>query len=441
MRRSCIGRISLSAFTRVCAVLLVLAVLLPFLPAGLTARAADKPSFSVAADVTTVYAGDTLIVYFAINNDTAQTVDAFHGTFSFNTDLFRYSSAVLQPEMIVRVNDADHQTVSTDNTYISTGVLGFTFSDPTKALVSAGRGMTFLAIHLKVIGDGGTGQIKGSIRSCYSGEVSFGAIDIAQQMITVSAAPTIAPAQQIGSGDARLTSLEVTFGQLVPAFNPEFTAYSVTVDSDVETIRISAAAASTEAQILGEGIKTLAFGVNTFTVTVIAGNGAQMYYGVIVTRSTAAATTVSASDVLTIDVAGTPSENADPTGATAAVIPTAGSSSVIPAADGGTTAESGALRVLGISLGVVALFLFGFLAGFFLDKNMKRRRLAEQQLSEIDRRIRRSRPETDYYDYDGEEDYDGDYVEDEDYEEYNGDGDYSDGDVAEDEEYDEYGGY
>jgi len=89
------------------------------------------------------------------------------------------------------------------------------------------------------------------------------------------------------STNANLENLTVNPGVLQPEFNPAITDYSVDVDYKVTTITITCTAADLNATVSGDGIKTLSFGENNFTIIVTAEDGTTTkQYTVKVTRST-----------------------------------------------------------------------------------------------------------------------------------------------------------
>ena len=65
-----------------------------------------------------------------------------------------------------------------------------------------------------------------------------------------------------------LASLSVSSGTLSPVFNPNTTAYSLTVPNNVSLLTITAAPAYTEASVTGTGEKALNVGSNTFDIVV-----------------------------------------------------------------------------------------------------------------------------------------------------------------------------
>jgi hypothetical protein len=89
------------------------------------------------------------------------------------------------------------------------------------------------------------------------------------------------------SDDATLSSLTVSVGALSPAFATNTLAYTVEVENSVDSITLTATAA-TGATAVGDGVKALIVGENSFTITVTAEDGTtNQGYTVIVTREAA----------------------------------------------------------------------------------------------------------------------------------------------------------
>ena len=86
------------------------------------------------------------------------------------------------------------------------------------------------------------------------------------------------------SSNNNLSSLSVNVGGLSPAFSQGNTNYSVTVESDVASIDISATPADGGARVEGTGTKGLNYGNNTLGVKVTAPSGATKTYTITVNR-------------------------------------------------------------------------------------------------------------------------------------------------------------
>lgn len=87
------------------------------------------------------------------------------------------------------------------------------------------------------------------------------------------------------STDATLKELSLSNGTLAPAFDPATTSYTANVGNSVTNVTINATANDPKATVAGNGTKTLAEGVKTFTVTVTAENGSTASYTVTITRA------------------------------------------------------------------------------------------------------------------------------------------------------------
>ncbi|MDR2018407.1 MAG: cadherin-like beta sandwich domain-containing protein [Syntrophobacterales bacterium] len=111
--------------------------------------------------------------------------------------------------------------------------------------------------------------------------------DESADIITVTAFEDVTGVNTVGtqlSSDATLASLTVSAGTLIPAFTPNTTNYTVTVPNNVSSINITAAATHGAASVAGTGTKDLVVGINAFSITVTAENGATHTYTIAVTR-------------------------------------------------------------------------------------------------------------------------------------------------------------
>ncbi len=113
---------------------------------------------------------------------------------------------------------------------------------------------------------------------------------------------------KLESTNAYLSNLTVDEGILTPSFIKTTNKYSVTVDSNIEKINITATKEDTLATISGNvGEQNLSYGENIFTITVTAENGTTNDYEITVTRTKKNISTLSE---ITID--GTEIPNFDP---------------------------------------------------------------------------------------------------------------------------------
>jgi len=77
-----------------------------------------------------------------------------------------------------------------------------------------------------------------------------------------------------------LASLTVSTGELSPKFTEATTSYKVDLTSDITNVTIDAKAKDTKAKVSGVGKKDLVIGSQTYTVTVVAENGAKKVYSI-----------------------------------------------------------------------------------------------------------------------------------------------------------------
>lgn len=86
------------------------------------------------------------------------------------------------------------------------------------------------------------------------------------------------------SSNNKLSNLEVIDQNLSPAFSPEQTSYSVTVDSNTSKVIIQGSASVATSTVTGLGTKNLVTGTNTFNIDVEAENGDVKTYVIVVTK-------------------------------------------------------------------------------------------------------------------------------------------------------------
>ena len=84
------------------------------------------------------------------------------------------------------------------------------------------------------------------------------------------------------SSNANLASLSLSQGTLSPKFSASKTQYTVNLNGDVSSIKVSASAADDKAVVYGTGTKTLKPGKNTITVSVAAEDGSTKEYTITV---------------------------------------------------------------------------------------------------------------------------------------------------------------
>ena len=79
------------------------------------------------------------------------------------------------------------------------------------------------------------------------------------------------------SDDNKLSSLEISPGRLSPAFSPDVTSYTATIDSDTQRLTVSAHPNDSKASVSVTGTR-MDYGDNTTTITVTAENGSKKSY-------------------------------------------------------------------------------------------------------------------------------------------------------------------
>jgi len=84
---------------------------------------------------------------------------------------------------------------------------------------------------------------------------------------------TLVPYSYSASTDATLSSLEIDSGTLAPAFSPNMTSYTASVENSVSSVTVTAIATNTDATVEGAGVVSLEVGENIIKVIVTAEDG------------------------------------------------------------------------------------------------------------------------------------------------------------------------
>ena len=95
--------------------------------------------------------------------------------------------------------------------------------------------------------------------------------------ITTSSGTVTGNAPANYSDDNSLSSLEISPGRLSPAFSPDVTSYTATIDSDTQRLTVSANPRDSKASVSVTGTR-MDYGDNTTTITVTAENGSTKSY-------------------------------------------------------------------------------------------------------------------------------------------------------------------
>jgi len=354
---------------------LIVFTLIAVVPPVLQASAAsgDKPVFAITTDRESASTGSQIMVAVSVDNDTTNIITSFSGELRFDTRFLRYDGFEDQISMDGSIG------IVADSA--SNGKLSFVYTgkELTNTRINNGDSVVFIKFRFTVITPyDTTGQFFiGTINDCYYDTVNIGVIDCKAPDITVRSTtaavqtqPSSASAQL--SGDARLSALVVEGCQLTPQFNSEFVAYSATVPYETASIRIDAVTSSSGAIASGLGVKDLAVGLNNFTVTVLAENGSMKEYGIIVLRQEEIIAEVTTTTEPPVTTTASPYDTTTTTTSYVGTLPTEtapGSTTIGSEKDG----SDDILQVVGIVFGEIALFFFGFLSGFFVDKNLRRK--------------------------------------------------------------------
>ena len=97
----------------------------------------------------------------------------------------------------------------------------------------------------------------------------------------------VTPPVRSDSSENRLSALSVTGYPISPEFDPEQSAYTLTVPYAQKSVEVNASVLDASARASVDGASDLAVGENTVTVTVTAANGDKRTYTITVTRADA----------------------------------------------------------------------------------------------------------------------------------------------------------
>ncbi|MDE5965286.1 MAG: cadherin-like beta sandwich domain-containing protein [Lachnospiraceae bacterium] len=137
------------------------------------------------------------------------------------------------------------------------------------------------SLKFKAVGSGST-TISTTGGEAYTWDENAAELKHAGAKVTVEA-------QATASTDNALASLSVSPGKLSPAFSPDVTRYTVSVDENVDELVVSAAPHDAKASVSVSGNKKLKAGDNNVKVTVTAESGDKKTYTIICTKKAGAA--------------------------------------------------------------------------------------------------------------------------------------------------------
>lgn len=364
---------------------------------GLEADAATSPDFWIETDNSTPKTGDSVTVTFYVSNNDTSSIMSFNGKITFNPNYFKYDTHSCPAKMNGKVLCYDDEDVTSSS-------VGFSYADPSGSLIRGGdKNVAFFSVTLTAINTKSSSiSISAAISMCTVGTDRIESIMV--QPVAVTLGVTTAPMPTTTtttyprlttttsgnlSSENRLKTLSIAPGTLSPVFSPDFYGYNVQLANEISTIRIDASAMSDKAIIVGGSTvnKDLQVGNNYFTITVRAENGDERSYSLIVQRLEASAATTVPTEPSVVIVSLT-DPISPPTDSTVPTTTLTGQSGVTPIrVEDESAFESGALKIVGIIAAVIALFFFGFISGYLVDKGMKEKKAAERVLREREKVI------------------------------------------------------
>jgi hypothetical protein len=108
--------------------------------------------------------------------------------------------------------------------------------------------------------------------------------EVEQRLSDSSATVTVINTSEKASDNANLKALNVSAGELTPAFSPAVTSYNVTVTNDVTELWVQPSLADSKATYVVKGSANMQVGANTRTIVVTAENGNVKSYTVNIIR-------------------------------------------------------------------------------------------------------------------------------------------------------------
>lgn len=108
--------------------------------------------------------------------------------------------------------------------------------------------------------------------------------EVEQKLSDSSATVTVINTSDKASDNANLKSLNVSAGELTPAFSPSVTSYNVTITNDVTELWVQPSLADSKATYVVKGSANMQVGANTRTIVVTAENGNIKSYTVNIIR-------------------------------------------------------------------------------------------------------------------------------------------------------------
>lgn len=238
---------------RILSCLLLIGSLLLVLPLAVSAEAAVVLGFSASS----IQVGDSLIVTVKFSD--SDSVGGVEATLSYDDSVLEFVSG----------NDANGAGGKVR-------IVGW--STQATAVKSLSYSLTFKAKAA------GSALIRVDESAVYSFDSNLVGNPTAGARVTVTTKETL-------SGNADLSALKLSAGQLSPAFSASVTSYSVSVPNSVGSLTISATPADGKAKVAVSGNASLQVGSNKRVITVTAPNGTTKTYTVVITRQKADATT------------------------------------------------------------------------------------------------------------------------------------------------------
>lgn len=360
---------------------------------GLSVNAANTPTFWIETDNPNPKTGDSVTVTFYVTNNDTSSIMSFNGKITFNPNYFKYDTHSCPAKMNGKVLCYDDEDVTSSS-------IGFSYADSTGMLIRGGeKNVPFFSVTLTAVNTKASSiSISAAISMCTVGSDRIEMIMVQPVAVTLgvttttastTTSPTLAPTTTTTSttvnlsAENRLKSLAIAPGMLSPTFSSDFYGYNVELPNEISTIRIEAVPMSDKAIIVGGSTvnKDLNEGYNYFTITVRAENGEERSYSLIVNRLPLSQQPTDPSDVVIIsltDPISPPTESTTP-------MPSVSQSGVTSIKVDDDDSGNDVMKIIGVIAAIIALFFFGFISGYMIDKGMKEKRAAERMVRESEK--------------------------------------------------------
>ena len=207
---------------------------------------AATAKFNVTSSSSQVIVGNSVTVYVTVSSSIG--LGSWEYTLNYNSSLFKLKSSDVGLHYAAAANNSNTKSVTYK--YVFTSLK----SGSAKFYVDSTSAITFTSE---------------DVMSVSNGSKTISAISYAEYQASLSS-------------NNYLKALSVDGQALIPEFNKDTTEYLVQVNEDTKSIKINATPADTTAKVNGLGTFEVTSGNNAFEIVVVAQNGSERTYKIIV---------------------------------------------------------------------------------------------------------------------------------------------------------------